>query len=988
MEKVCKKKNRRTLRSRIGRVIFLSSFINTLIFAVILFAIAIVLCKSISMLATNYISSSIAKDLSSESFLRRNGIQNLEQVAQRINGSKELENVRRNKSERARMMHNIDNLAWQNTVDGFLKLKNYVPMGLSFELHAVVQDKESRDKGFQNQGTDEIVFFHIEAYEKVLFSNTDRYSNNIKSTFLKNTLNIFNQDATYSIFDYDGKRIGSVAAKINPYISFAVFLSLIVIIIIMIIISVLLAKLLSTFFSFTLIKPLTQLNNIISDIADENFESIAASQIVLKRPLREIEELADSTNNVMSKMKNYAEQLQNQNYELENQNEELVESRIQVEKVQKQIIQSNRSVRILLNNASQGFLTFSKDMKVEKEYSQECVRIFGTEIAGREFPIILYPDDLEQQSFINRVFCKVFSFDDESTRKMYLQLLPEEITINGKNIHIDYKVLSHEYSKENLSIMVILTDVTDKRYLQSQIERERNTLKMVIKVVTNYNDFAVCIKDYEHFCKNGLDVLLSEGRPVKDILLEVYRNIHSFKGNLSIYGMITLVPKLHQLESELSELCKDPKPERKRLVECMKGLDMMSWLNEDMSVLIDILGRQFFDQDNVLTVDKFKLIEIEKKMVAILSSYECKLLLPDIRQLRYKPFKELLKAYPEGVARLAERSGKQIYPVEVKGGEFLVDFDKYYEFSKSLIHIFRNMLDHGIETPDDRIAMDKDELGLISCSIELVDNFIDIKISDDGYGIDIEKVKIKAVENGIYNKEEIQSLSQEDVVSLIFLPMFSTKDEVSELSGRGVGLAAVKNELDKLGGIIKVKTEKNQGTTFEIKLPYSDTCIIPQLSLPNILKSIAEVTCEIFKDQLGIELSLYNDFETIKNDKLPLKPLASFINIRGIIDGMLIISVDEPLCIQMTRGFIIGSVAENELEAYAEDTLAECSNIIMGNSIKLFAELENLVIMDSPITICTDGASVKYSESEIWTCNMKSIYGDLDVSFVVLNKNL
>ena len=136
-------------------------------------------------------------------------------------------------------------------------------------------------------------------------------------------------------------------------------------------------------------------------------------------------------------------------------------------------------------------------------------------------------------------------------------------------------------------------------------------------------------------------------------------------------------------------------------------------------------------------------------------------------------------------------------------------------FIKSLVHVFRNSVDHGIENPDDRLLKEKDEAGTIVCKFKEKNNKLHIIISDDGMGLDSVKIKEVAINKGI----DTTSLTENELYKIIFNDNFSTKTTVSEISGRGVGMSAVKNELDKLNGVIEITSQKDIGTTFEFIIP-------------------------------------------------------------------------------------------------------------------------------------------------------------------------
>ena len=163
----------------------------------------------------------------------------------------------------------------------------------------------------------------------------------------------------------------------------------------------------------------------------------------------------------------------------------------------------------------------------------------------------------------------------------------------------------------------------------------------------------------------------------------------------------------------------------------------------------------------------------------------------------------------------AQRLEKEIYEFEIIGDDEILVPDSYKPFIKSLIHLFRNSVDHGIETPEERVELDKDERGTISCIISQNDNNeIKIIISDDGAGIDVERIK-----KIVSAHTDISDLTDKEVYQYIFKDNMSTKEVITETSGRGVGMSAVKAELEKLNGTIKIQSELNVGTTFVFDIP-------------------------------------------------------------------------------------------------------------------------------------------------------------------------
>ncbi|MFZ5353160.1 MAG: ATP-binding protein [Bacillota bacterium] len=689
---------------------------------------------------------------------------------------------------------------------------------------------------------------------------------------------------------------------------------------------------------------------------------------------------------VYDQLKIYSDEIVQANEDLNKMYLEVNESRDKLahwnRTLEQTVAARTASMRNLLDNASQGFLSFGKDLIVNADYSYECTRIFGMEIINKCFPDLVYHKNKTQRDFLHNLLVKILNEDVHSERQKYIPLLPEEVSINGKFIHVEYKIINTSHNSSSELFMVILTDITDKRHLESQMEQERNILKMVVKVIANYNDFSEVIADYSDFCSKKLDQILKNKSSVDDKYFEIFRGIHTFKGSFSQFEMVNITNKLHELESELSKL----KLENSQItVELLKDSIMQQkperYLDRDLEILKSILGEQFLRQESTLVVDKTKLMEIEKKMLIILSPYEYKLLLPDVQRLRYRPFREVLKGYPDYVSKLAERQEKLIYPVEVTGGEILVDLDRYGEFSKVLIHVFRNIIDHGIESPEERFRMGKHEYGIIKCSMDIKDNSIILAISDDGKGIDINKIKYKAIEQALYSEEELSLMTRDEIMQLIFLDQLSTKDVVSELSGRGFGLAAVKSQTEKIGGIIKVTSQEGLGTEFVFILPFDESNKLPEISASSIINPVIETTKYFLMEQTRIPVSQFKSITISQAENIILKEYTAMVNIKGVLAGRFVISMDYKLVKNIAKNFILGEVSPDEEQMYMEDVLAECSNIILGNSIKMFPELENLVVLEPPITLNIKDASIRFMEATTWVCSIECDWGSMDINF-------
>lgn len=194
-------------------------------------------------------------------------------------------------------------------------------------------------------------------------------------------------------------------------------------------------------------------------------------------------------------------------------------------------------------------------------------------------------------------------------------------------------------------------------------------------------------------------------------------------------------------------------------------------------------------------------------------------LVSDMKEILLLPFSTVLGIFPRMIRDIAREAGKEAV-LEVVGGEIEIDKRILEEIKDPLIHLLRNAVDHGIEPPDQRERSGKPRQGTIELAISSVEgNRVEILLRDDGQGISTETVKEKALRLGLVSEEAGRRLDEEEALRLVFLSGVSTSPRVTEISGRGLGLAIVHDTVEALGGRLTVKTERGRGSRFKIVLP-------------------------------------------------------------------------------------------------------------------------------------------------------------------------
>lgn len=254
-----------------------------------------------------------------------------------------------------------------------------------------------------------------------------------------------------------------------------------------------------------------------------------------------------------------------------------------------------------------------------------------------------------------------------------------------------------------------------------------------------------------------------------------------------------------------------------------------------------------------------------------------------VMKVRMVPIERVFNRFPRMVRDLAKELGKEI-ELEMSGEETEVDRTIIDEIGDPLIHLIRNSLDHGIESPEIRRERGKSATGMIKLRAYPDGNNVVIELEDDGAGIDLEKVKRKALDKGLLTQSDLKELSDEDAIDLLFNPGFSTADKVSDVSGRGVGLDVVKNKIESINGIVEVETSFHMGSKFSIRLPL--TLAIIQALLINIEEEIYAIPLSSIREITPVES---NEIRKVQNQEVVLfrnktLPIIRLNRVLGISD--------------------------------------------------------------------------------------------------------
>lgn len=563
------------------------------------------------------------------------------------------------------------------------------------------------------------------------------------------------------------------------------------------------------FISILVLSPLTKLK----DGLDSFFEYLQKQDKDIEpisiKSNDEFQTMGDSLNENIQVASKLHKQIQDLNINLENKVQQRTE----------QLAERSTKISQLLNIAAEGFLSFDSSLKVDSEYSKECEVIFNKPIAELHIAELFYPEQSEEKTMFLKAINDIFNPKIPKKRKrVFLNLLRKDFVIDDKYINVEYQHV------EDQKMILILTDITDKIALEKKLTEEKQTLKMIVSAVKDLEEFKEVINEYYDFCKEIPSYLEKEDE-FRENLLVFYRKIHTYKGNFAQKELLHVVKKLHTFENALSDLVKNTESTYTEFKEIVTQNDIEKWLDEDLKILESVLDETVLDKEDVLKIAYTRIDSLESKIKTLLHfpkderniTYEE--IFDDVARMKKKPLSEYLASYTKLTEQLAQRLNKYINPVEFNGLDTVFVDSSIKPFVKTLVHIFRNSVDHGIENIDQRLDHGKSEYATIQCEASEDEQSVTLKISDDGKGIDENIIKQKALEKGIFSAEELEKMSKDQILLIIFEDAFSTNEAVTELSGRGIGLGAVKYECEKLGGKVQIESEISKGTTFQFVFP-------------------------------------------------------------------------------------------------------------------------------------------------------------------------
>jgi len=460
--------------------------------------------------------------------------------------------------------------------------------------------------------------------------------------------------------------------------------------------------------------------------------------------------------------------------------------------LEEKVADRTRTIREILDHVVTGFMLVDREGVIQPGYTESCYGLFSTseKLAGKTLWTVLGLDADEAFAYELGFEQLIADFFPEETA---LGQLRDKFTIDDHVVQIVGRVIRDEEG-EIAKLLFTISDITE----QVEAERERETNRILLEILRQREPFNAFIQDTK--------IKLELARKAIELDDERYarRAIHTIKGNAGSYGLDHVMKTCHEVEK--SEVLCDT--HLHQIESSMRGF---------LHAHHEVLEIRYEDnQTHTYDIEARALEELERFARQSSDHELAEKIHVWLAKARLCPASSLLGPLENFMQQIAQRLEKDI-AFEVRGEDVLVDAEQFRPVVMNLTHLLRNAADHGIEHANDRVG--KDPRGRIQLAFEDRGREHRISVTDDGCGIDTERLAACALANGIIDVSEIQQRTSEQLLELIYLDGLSTKFDATEISGRGVGMSAVRAVAEGCGGHVEIATHRGQGTSITLVLP-------------------------------------------------------------------------------------------------------------------------------------------------------------------------
>jgi HPt (histidine-containing phosphotransfer) domain-containing protein/two-component sensor histidine kinase len=457
----------------------------------------------------------------------------------------------------------------------------------------------------------------------------------------------------------------------------------------------------------------------------------------------------------------------------------------------------NDDMRLVLGNVGQGFLTVDREGKMSVERSAAVARWFGEAPANRSFSQYLASVDPSYAAWFDVAFAEVL--EGVMPLEITIEQLPHRLCRGDTTWELTFRPIEVNGAVDKL--LVVISDVTSELE-RERAEAERKELNQIVERAMRDPD--------------AVTELMNEGQVIVDRIAsgdcaaeDLARLIHTLKGNTAIFGVVSVSSTCHEVEGAILERGEALEKDADQIEEAWNSF------RERMAPFLRALTARLVtlsEEEHAGFLTKLAQGRPRSELLRIAADWA-----REPAELRFARIAEQLQA-------TAQRLGKPAPIIQTQTAGVRLPRDRWGSFWAAFVHAVRNALDHGIEEPDTRKENGKSERGHIALVAHAMKGQVEIALSDDGRGIDWESVRARATALGL------PSETRDDLVEALFYDGLSTKDEATEVSGRGVGLGALEKACAELGGEIVIESQQGLGTTIRARIPLQDEGLLAAIA--------------------------------------------------------------------------------------------------------------------------------------------------------------
>ena len=490
-----------------------------------------------------------------------------------------------------------------------------------------------------------------------------------------------------------------------------------------------------------------------------------------------------------------------------------------------QLRQKTNDIQAMLENMPQGVLTVLPGGVIHPEYSAYMETIFGTkDIAGKTLMDLVFTNTSLGSDALSTVEVAVGSVigEDSMNYEFNSHLLVTEFDktmSNGdvKSLELSWSPITDDNDTVE-KLMLCVRDVTELKRLASEAGAQKRELEIIGEILgVSQEKFGEFIDSAKKFVAENTEILQKTPQKDMDAVGLLFRNMHTIKGNARTYGLLNMTNTVHETEQVYDELRKDPEKvwEQESMLAQLAEVDAL--LDEYHKINDVKLGRKGPGRRG--SVEKFLMVEKDQvtralELIKAAKAADAQAMANALHEVDQtlsligtEKIDHVLAGILESMPSLAKELGKEPPKISIEDHGIVVRTQIVGLLKNVFTHVFRNSMDHGLETADVREAAGKSAAGHIRLNLSIKDGRLQFKLGDDGRGLAVAKIRQKAIDNGLIPADG--NTPPEEIAQLIFASGFSTAEKVTEVSGRGVGMDAVKGFLQREGGDVAIHFTDN-----------------------------------------------------------------------------------------------------------------------------------------------------------------------------------